>query len=97
MDINELLNDMAKERYERQKHEFNSLEYKVRTEYAYYFAWCMANNCHCDDTNFKKYCIEEKKDIQFYIKKKLFEMYFNYVFEYDNANQKWKSKKIIAT
>ena len=38
MDINELLNDMAKERYERQKQELNSLEYKVRTEYAYYFA-----------------------------------------------------------
>lgn len=59
----------------------------------------MQEKIYNDEKLFNKYCETEKpkgfeqRIPDFWIKKKIFEKWFNYKFDWDNASQKWKAIK----
>lgn len=92
-DADKILNEMSKVRLREQQHQKYDAEHLAKCEYVDYYMWCKINDYECNDKNFKKYIQKTNKDVSFWIKKKMFEMYFNYVFEFDTNNSSWKSYK----
>ena len=92
-DADKILNEMSKVRLKEQQHQKYDLDYQSKGEYASYYAWCRANDYDCNDSNFKIYVKKEHKDISFWIKKRIFELYFNYEFVFDYDKGCWSSIK----
>lgn len=85
-------NDRIKEEY-RQRHDINNI---ASLEYNLFCAWCCAyKDAQFTEQNFKEYAKKEK-DLNFWIKKKIFELFFGYEFEFDYNNNKWSCKKTAA-
>lgn len=72
----------------------NDISYVARLEYSLFCVWCNAfRNCQYSETNFKYY-VRNIKNLSFWIKKKIAEMYFGYVYEFDYDTKKWNCTKI---
>ena len=84
-------NNKVRDEYLKNK----SLEYIVNVEYSIFCCWCRAFNKEENEINFKLYQKQENKSINFWVKKRIAELFFNYNFEYDYENKKWKYKKIV--
>lgn len=74
------------------KHDLN---HKAKIEHSLYCIWCRINNKEPNEQYFKEYVESEQRDVSFWVKKRIFELYFNYEFKYDN--DKWFFKKLDAT
>ena len=69
-----------------------SLEYKSKVEFTNFSVWCIINELQPTEANFKTYLNQNNKEIDFWIKKCIFENYFNYEFTYDYDTNKWSAK-----
>ena len=88
--LEECHNDIIKEQ-ERLKHDIN---YQSKLEYSLFCAWCNAyKEGQYTEQNFRQYLKTEKK-LSFWIKKKIAEMFFGYVYEFDYDTKKWHCKKL---
>lgn len=82
-----------KERIEKQF--TNNLEYESNKIMIYFKCWCNSKGfIQYNEINFRRYCLEEKLNIDFWIKKYIFEKYFDYEFTFDHIFMKWKAKKV---
>lgn len=71
-----------------------SVENRIKQEYARFCIWCRAyKNAEFTEENFKEYQKQENIKLDFWIKKAIAEIYFNYEFEFDYNTQKWTSHK----
>lgn len=90
--LEECHNDRIKEQ-ERLKHDIN---YQAKLEYSLFCAWCNAyKNAQYNEQNFKEY-LKTEKELSFWIKKNIAEMYFGYEYNFDNNTMSWSCKKIRA-
>lgn len=88
-----ILKELSEERLKYDCFQKHDIDYLAKGEYASYYAWCRANGYDCNDINFKIYIRKEHKDISFWIKKRIFELYFNYEFVFDHNKLCWNSIK----
>ena len=65
----------------------------INKEYSMFCCWCYAFNKEENEHNFKEYLEKENKNLNFWIKKRIAEMFFDYEFEFDYNTMKWKSHK----
>ena len=66
----------------------------AKKEYSMFCIWSRAfYNGVFSEENFKLYQKIEKKSINFWIKKRICELFFNYEFEFDYDKNKWKYYK----
>ena len=88
--LEECHNDRIKEQ-ERLKHDIN---YQAKLEYSLFCAWCNAfKNAQYTEQNFKEY-VKTKKELSFWVKKKIAETYFDYAFTFDSETMKSTFTKI---
>ena len=89
---------IAKEVYkDRIKEEYlikNNLDNQAKLEYSKFCIWCRAfKNADFSEKNFKEYILKEKIKLNFWVKKKIAELFFNYKFKYNNSTMKWEKEK----
>lgn len=89
-EIAELCHEDRVRRYEQ---ETNSPEYKAKIEYTMFEIWCRLNKKENNEKNFKEYA-KDKPCLDFWLKKLIFEMFFNYKFTFNYDTKKWKAEKI---
>ena len=88
--LEECHKDRMRER-ERLRHDIN---YQARLEYSVFCAWCNAfKNAQYTEQNFKKY-VKTEKELSFWVKKKIAEMFFGYIYWFDYDTKKWHCKKL---
>lgn len=88
--LEECHNDRIKE-LELLKHDIN---YQSKLEYSLFCAWCNAfKNAQYTEHNFKEY-VKTEKELSFWVKKKIAEMFFGYIYEFDHDTNKWLCKKL---
>ena len=85
-----LHNDRVKE----QAREREDLSGQARQEYSKFCVWCRMMNIDPTDKNLKNYLKEENLKLNFWVVKKILEMFFNYEYKFDYENKKWLAKKI---
>lgn len=76
--------ERVQERYWKTK----SLDYMVDMEYSLFKFYCRAFNKPTNEESFKQYLIAENKVLDFKVKKRILEKYYNYTFIYDSLNDK---------
>ena len=82
--------DRIRER-ERLRHDIN---YQARLEYSLFCAWCNAfKNAQYTERNFKEY-VKTEKELSFWVKKKIAEMFFDYEYSFDYETKKWHCNKL---
>lgn len=85
-----ILKECSKDRLKEHQHQQNDINNQAATEFSLFKAWCRAyKNSEFTEKNFKEYSSNVKPNLSFWIKKKIFEMYYNYTFDYDYQYQKW--------
>lgn len=75
------------------RHKINSMEYKGKIEYSMFKIWCKLNKKHENEKSFKEYA-KDNQHLDFWIKKFIFEIFFNYRFTFNQESKKWKAEKI---
>ena len=74
-----------------QEHNINN---RARQEYAKFCIWCRAfKNADFSEQNFKIYQKEEHTNFDFWLKKRIAELFYGYEFKFDYNTMKWKSHK----
>ena len=93
-DFYKIAEDTRNERLYYEAIKKQGLDYKAKLEYSLFCAWCRAfKNSEFTEKNFKTYQIKEKKNINFYVKKRIAELYFGYSSTYDDKTSKWVFSK----
>ncbi len=93
-DIYTLLNECAKDRLKEQERLRHDINHIAKLEYSLFCAWCNAfKNAQYNEQNFKEYARTEK-ELSFWVKKKIAEMFFDYIYEFDHDTNKWHCKKL---
>lgn len=87
--------DIAWKNYKKQEYEKQfSFENRVKQEYAKFCCWCRAfKNAEFTEKNFKEYQKQEKTNFDFWMKKRIAELFFGYKFEFNYDTYKWNIKK----
>lgn len=90
MSCDEIIQEMSKDREQKEFNKLNSLEHIARVKYALYFAWCKAfNKNEKEIETFKEYLKSENINLNFWVKKKISEMYFDCKYEFDYKKNKY--------
>lgn len=93
-DIYTLLNDCAKDRLKEQERLRHDINHIAKLEYSLFCAWCNAfKNAQYTEQNFKEY-VKTEKELSFWVKKKIAEIFFGYIYEFDHDTNKWHCKKL---
>lgn len=72
----------------------NNLDNQAKLEYSKFCIWCRAfKNADFSEKNFKEYQLSEGIKFNFWIKKRIAELFYDYEFEFDRNTMKWKSHK----
>lgn len=83
-----------KERKKQEMWKDLDLDNQVRREYAKFCIWCRAfKNADFSEQNFKIYQRQEHTNFDFWLKKRIAELFYDYEFEFDYNTMKWKSHK----
>ena len=90
----ELAQEVHRDRIRDEFWKKNSIDNIANQEYAKFCVWCRAfRNGDFSEKNFKEYKKEENVSINFWIKKRIAELFYDYEFEFDRNTMKWKSHK----
>lgn len=65
----------------------------INKEYSMFCCWCYAFGKEENEKSFKEYLAKENKNLNFWIKKRIAELFFEYNFIYDDQGKKWKAYK----
>ena len=79
-------------RVKEEQSKIQNLKLQAEQTYSIFCIWCRINNKEPNESSFKDFC-KQKEDVSFWVKKKLFELYFNYEFVYNYDTNKWVSIK----
>ncbi len=91
-DFYEIAEQCHKDRISEQITNINNVS---ELEYSLFCVWCRAcKNAQFTEQNFKEY-VKTEKELSFWIKKRIFELFFNYEFNFDYNSNKWKFIKKI--
>lgn len=94
-DFYKLAQEVHKDRTRAEFWGKNNLDNQAKIEYGKFCVWCRAfRNGDFSEKNFKEYQKEENTRFNFWLKKRIAELYFNYKFEFNHDTMKWKSQKI---
>lgn len=89
-----LLKQIQKENHKQRICDQQSFHNKVKQEYARFCIWCRAfRNAEFTEKNFKDYQKEEQIKLDFWTKKTIAEMFFDYEYTFNNETNKWTYKK----
>lgn len=94
LDVDELLNKCTSERLFEKRSKEHSLAYQAELVFCDFRRWCFKKHVQESESNFKQYMSELNQDINFWIKKKIFEVYFNYIFTWDYDKVRWACRKV---
>lgn len=90
----ELAQEVHKDRIRDEYWQKHNLDNRARQEYAIFCVWCRAfKNANFSEQNFKIYQRKEHKHFDFWLKKRIAELFYGYKFEFDYYTMKWKSHK----
>ena len=89
---------IAKQVYEdRLREEYwkkNNLDNQAKLEYSKFCVWCRAfKDADFSEKNFKEYQLSEGIKFNFWLKKRIAELFYNYKIIYNNKLKKWVFKK----
>ena len=91
-DFYEIAEQCHKDRISKQRTNINNV---AELEYSLFCVWCRAyKHAQFTEQNFKEY-VKTEKELSFWIKKRIFELFFNYEFNFDYNSNKWKFIKKI--
>ena len=86
-----LHNDSIRRKY-WEEHNINN---RARQEYAAFCIWCRAyKNAEFSEKNFKEYQQKEHTNFDFWLKKRIAELFFGYKFTFNYDTKKWQREKI---
>ena len=90
----EIAREVHKDRIREEYWQNNSLDNRAKQEYAKFCIWCRAfKNADFSEQNFKLYQNQEHTHFDFWLKKRIAELFYGYEFEFDSNTMKWKSRK----
>lgn len=90
----EMAREVHKDRTREEYWQNNSLDNRAKQEYAKFCIWCRAfKDGDFSEKNFKIYQKEEQTKLDFWLKKRIAELFYNYCFEFNYKTMKWKSYK----
>ncbi len=90
----ELARQVHKERVDKEYWENNNLDNRASQEYSMFCCWCRAyKNAEFTEENFKEYQRKEHIKLNFWLKKRIAELFFGYKFTFDYNTNKWSSVK----
>ena len=90
----ELAKEIHKDKIRDEYWQNNSLDNRARQEYAKFCIWCRAfKDGDFSEKNFKEYQKVECLKFNFWIKKRIAELFYGYEFEFDYNTMEWKSHK----
>ena len=85
-DFYEIAEQCHKDRIREQRTNINKI---AELEYSSFCVWCRAyKNAQFTEQNFKEY-VKTEKDLNFWIKKRIAELFFGYTFSFDHNKMKW--------
>ena len=89
-----LLEECHKDRLRDEYYDKFNIDKIAKLEYAQFCIWCrIFKNYQYTEHNFKEY-VKTEKELSFWVKKKIAEMFFGYVYEFDYDTKKWHCKKL---
>lgn len=90
----EIAREVHKDRIREEYWEKNSIDNRAKQEYAKFCIWCRAfKNADFSEQNFKLYQKQEHTHFDFWLKKRIAELFYDYEFKFDYNTMKWKSHK----
>ena len=90
----EIAREVHKDRIRDEYWQKHNIDNRARQEYAKFCIWCRAfKDGDFSEKNFKIYQRQEYKHFDFWIKKKIAELFYGYEFKFDYNTMKWKSYK----
>ena len=92
-DFYELAKLCHQDRVNAEQDKLKNLDNQASVLYNTFCIWCRINGKKALEKYFKEYLSTKDKEVDFWLKKKVFEKYFGYTFEYDYDKKKWISKK----
>ena len=96
MTFEELALEVQKDRLRAEREKLESVEYRTQVIYSMFNIWCRINDKQPVEKEVNVFLKEQYPDLEFHIKKRLFERFFGYEFSFDYNTNKWKSKKVKA-
>lgn len=87
----ELIELCHKDRVRDEYYKSINIDNRARQEYAKFCCWCRAfKNSQFTEQNFKEYQKQEKIKLNFWIKKRIAELFFGYKFTFNYSTYKWE-------
>lgn len=91
----EIVKQCHKDRIREQEKLRTDINNIAKLEYSSFCAWCLAyKDAQFTEHNFKEY-VKSEKILNFWVKKKIAEMYFGYTYNFDYNTNTWNCKKTI--
>lgn len=90
----ELAKEIHKDRIRDEFWQKHNIDNRARQEYSIFCVWCKAfKDGDFSKQNFKLYKRQEHKHFDFWLNKRIAELFYDYEFEFDYDTMKWKSHK----
>lgn len=91
----ELIELCHKDRVRDECYKSINIDNRARQEYAKFCCWCRAfKDSQFTEQNFKEYQKQEKIKLNFWIKKRIAELFFGYEFNFNYQTYKWERRKL---
>ena len=89
-----ILKEIHKDKIKQEYWQEHNLDNRARQEYGIFCIWCRAfKDSDFSEQNFKLYQRQEHKHFDFWLKKRIAELFYGYEFEFDYNTMNWKSYK----
>ena len=89
----QIATECHEDRIMKEKNLQYDLDRKARFEFSSFRIWCRVyKNSEFSEQNFKEY-VSKIKNIDFWTKKKIAELFFGYTYTYDSQTDKWTCHK----
>ena len=93
-ELYKLLEECHKDRLKEQERLRHDINHIAKLEYSLFCAWCNAyKEGQYTEQNFRQY-LKTEKELSFWVKKKIAEMFFGYIYDFDYNTKKWSCKKL---
>ena len=93
-DFYSILKEIHKDKVRDEFWQEHNIDNRARQEYAKFCIWCRAfKDGDFSEKNFKIYQRQEHTHFDFWLKKRIAELFYDYEFEFDYNTMKWKSHK----
>lgn len=93
-DFDEIANQIHKDRIMQEEWNSKNIDNLAKLEYSRFCVWCRVfKNSDFSEQNFKEYQKEENLKFNFWLKKRIAELFFGYEFKFDYDTMKWSSEK----